>query len=216
MLISFLRPDAPPTSSKTDDELRESIDNREYYLPETVLNAVAELQRRGHEFSDEELQVINEDMQARMEIVAETTPSFGIINDNYKNALVEDPDAYEFYSRRVIKVFTFFFSPFLGAILMAINIWKTKDYNGVMLVLFFGFGISVIEKIIAGGLGLGAGATIFFAFINASLIDALFWNRYIGNTTLYKARAYWVPLIIGLLLSAFVVWSLFQLKGVIK
>lgn len=216
MLISFLRPDAPPTSSKTDEELRESIDNRENYLPETVLNAVAELQRRGHEFSNEELQVISEDMQARMEIVSGTTPAFGIINDNYKDALVEDPDAYEFYSRRVIKVFTFFFSAFFGAILMAINIGKTKDYNGVVLVLVFGMGISVVEQVLAGAIGLGAGATIFFAFINASLIDALFWNKYIGNTTLYKARAYVVPLIIGLLLTAIVVWSMFQLNGIVK
>jgi len=216
MLTSFLRPDAPPPSSYSDEELMERIDNRENYLPATVLNAVAELQRRGHEFSEEELRVINEDMQARMEIVNGNTPAFGIINDNYKDALVEDPDAYEFYSRRVVKVFTFFFSAFFGAILMAINIGKTRDYNGVILVLVFGLGISVVEQTLAAAIGLGAGATIFFAFINASLIDALFWNRYIGNTTLYKARTYLAPLIIGLLLTAIVVWSMFQLNGIVK
>jgi hypothetical protein len=211
MLTSFLRPDAPPPSSYTDEELREHIDNRENYLPETVLNAVAELQRRGHEFSDEELQVINEDMAARMDIAASTSP-LGILNDSYKNALVEDPNAYAFYSRRVIKVFTFFFGAVFGAILMAINIAKTKDTIGVLLVLVFGFGVTVVEIGLASSANLGAAANIFFAIVNASMIDALFWNKYIGNTALYKARQYWIPLVVGLLLAGFVVWSMYQGK----
>ncbi|HJP62385.1 MAG TPA: hypothetical protein VJ844_03040 [Mucilaginibacter sp.] len=212
MLTSFLRPDAPPPSSKTDEELRERIDNRENYLPETVLNAVAELQRRGHEFSEEELQVINEDMQARMEIAGSGNTTLATLNDNYKNALVEDPDAYEFYSRRVVRVFTFFFGAVFGSIMMAINIQKTKNFGGVALVLLFGFGTTFVELILASGANLNASASILFSIINSYLIDLLFWNNYIGNSTLYTARKYWAPLIIGLLLAGFVVWSMFQGK----
>src|SRR5437879_2079490 len=110
MLTSFLQPNAPDAAIKSDTELRYCIDNREKYLPESVLTAVAELQGRGVEFSEEEIRVIEEDMQARTEIAASSKIGYGsLFNDGYKNCLIEDPDAYSFYSKRVIKAFTFFF-----------------------------------------------------------------------------------------------------------
>lgn len=201
MLTSFIRPDAPVIESKSDQELEYIIDNREKYLPETVLEAMAELQKRGVEFSEEEIRVIEEDMQARIEIAENSNAGFGgIFSDNYRNCLVEDPDAYSFYSRRIIKVFTFFFSPIFGAIMMAMNIWKTKDRTGVILVLLFGIAIMVIEDTIATKLNLNSSSAIFFGIINAYLIDILFWNHYIGKSSLYKARSYRTPLIIAIII----------------
>lgn len=210
MLTSFIRPDAEPASYKTSEQLRYIIDNRENYLPESVLAAVDVLQGRGVEFSDEELQVIREDMQARTEIASDSRPSFGLFADNYKNVLVKDPDAYEFYSRRVIKAFTFFFGPVFGSVMMAMNIGKTGDNGGVALVLAFGVGVNIVEGIIAGGAGIGSSITVIFSFVNMALMDALFWNKYIGNTTLYKARKYWVPLAIGVILLGLVIWAIFS------
>lgn len=68
MLTSFRRPDATSLNYKTDAELRYIIDNRENYLPESVLGAMTELKNRGTQFSDEEMRVVEEDMQARMDI----------------------------------------------------------------------------------------------------------------------------------------------------
>jgi hypothetical protein len=52
-------------SSRSNQELIERIDNRQKYMPETVEASLAELQSRGHEFSDEEVKVIREDTQAQ-------------------------------------------------------------------------------------------------------------------------------------------------------
>src|ERR1700757_2761716 len=119
MLTSFRRPDATPLNYKTDTELRYIIDNRENYLPESVLGAMAELKHRGKEFSDEEVRVVEEDMQARMDIAVSAAQSSSFFADSGRDLQVKDPDGYQFYSRRVIKAFTFFFSPVFGAILMA-------------------------------------------------------------------------------------------------
>ena len=203
MLTSFIRPDVSPVNTKSDTDLRECIDNREKYLPESVLAAVAELKTRGIEFSEEEEQFIMEDMQARISIAENSSALYaGIFSGAYKNNLVDDPDAYSFYSRRIIKVFTFFFSALFGSILMAMNIWKTKNTTGVILVLLFGIGITIIENVIAAEQNLNSSANIFFAVINAYLIDMLFWNKYIGKSTLYKARSYQTPLIIAIIFSA--------------
>jgi len=211
MLDSFRRPDAPPLSFKTDAELRYIIDNREKYLPESVLGAVTELQNRGHELSEEEIRVVQEDMKARVEI-ANTGPGYnGVFADNYKDCLVEDPDAYQFYSRRVIKVFTFF-SVFFGSILMAMNIAKTKNQGGVFLVILFGIVVTVVEDVIAFSFQIGAFAFVL-GIINILMMDALFWNRFIGKTTLYKARKYWVPLIIWLVLFGIVIITLIKNGG---
>jgi len=215
MLISFLRPDAPPVASKTDEELRYCIDNRENYLPESVLNAVAELQRRGTEFSEEEIRVIEEDMQARTELATITSP-LGVINDNYENCLVDDPDANEFYSRRVIKAFTFFSSPLFGAILMAMNISKTKNFVGVLSVLAFGLGITVAEVVLIFRLNPPVLAVLLLGFVNAYLIDNLFWDKYIGNSTLYKPRKYWPPLVVAVLLIILRLVLTYYAKSIVK
>ena len=214
MLESYRRLDAPPLNFKTDTELRFIIDNRENYLPESVLGAMAELKKRGTEFSDEEVQVVEEDMQARMEIAERAAQSSTFFADSGSDLQVGDPDAYQFYSRRVIKLFTFFFSPVFGAILMAMNISKTKNNAAIPRVILFGLGAIFAENLIAAFVGLTAFINIAFAFANAYLIDMLFWDKYIGKATLYKARNFWTPLIIGIALSILlVVATLHQLNS---
>lgn len=214
MLTSFLRPDAPNTSGKSDDELRDCIDNRENLLPESVLAAVTELQRRKVDFSEEEIKVIQEDMQARTEIAASSKIGYGsLFNDGYKKCLVEDPDAYAFYSKRAIKGFTFFCGAFFGSILMAINIWKTKNQLGVLLVLLFGIGLTVVEIGIAENAHLGTSSNIFFAFLNTAMIEFLFWNIYIGKNALYRARTYWTPLTIAIILGILFIAAMFYARG---
>jgi len=213
MLTSFRRPDAPPLNYKTDAELRFIIDNRENYLPESVLGAMAELKNRGSQFSDEEVRVVEEDMQARMDIALNAAQSSTFFADSGRDLQVEDPDAYQFYSRRVIKAFTFFFSPVFGAILMAMNMAKAKQNEGISRVILFGIGIILAENIIVAAIGLNASINIIVAFLNAYLIDLLFWDKYIGKATLYKPRSFWVPLIIGMAISALLIVAVLQQAG---
>jgi len=211
MLNSFLRPDASQPASKPDQELHDIINSREKYLPESVEGAVAELQNRGVEFSDEELTVINEDMQARRELSVTRDIGWNFFDSSYQNNIVEDPDAYIFYSRRVIKVFAILLGAFFGSIMLAINIGKTKNTTGVFLVVLFGIFFTSAQVFISESAHLGSSFTIMSSLIGAYCLDYFFWNRYIGGATLYKAKPYWIPLTIGLVIVALLLCSIFFL-----
>ncbi|MGZ3752354.1 MAG: hypothetical protein ACXVB0_06770 [Mucilaginibacter sp.] len=210
MLNSSLRPDAISASYKSDEELQYSIDNREKYLPESVEAALTELQNRGKAFSDEEILVINEDMQARRQLTLTANTSMGMLGGSSKNNMVEDPDAYSFYSRQVIRIFTFFFGALFGSIMMAINVGKTKNQNGVFMVILFGVAFTILQVFIVMAANLkGSSTGIIFGIAASFAIDYLFWDRYIGNETLYRAKPFWIPLIIALVLAAMVIIPMF-------
>lgn len=209
MLTSFIRPDAPNPDFRTDEEFHYIIDNREKYLPESVERAVAELQKRGTVFSEEEIRVINEDMQARRELAAANNVNQGLFSNTYKNNIIDDPDAYSFYSRQVIRVFTILCSTLFGSVMMAINIGKTKNTGGVILVLLFGLIFTTLQIVIINSAHTSGSYAYFFGFVGAIGLDYLFWNRYIGNEALYRARPFWIPLIIALVLLALFIFSLF-------
>jgi uncharacterized membrane protein YdcZ (DUF606 family) len=181
---------------KSDEELHNCINNREKYLPETVEAAIEELQKRGTAFSEEELKVITEDMQARRDHAKSGAKSSGIFNRNDKDFQVEDPEAPLLYSKGVIFGFSILFSVLFGAIMLAINISKTKNRQKTIWVVLFGV-VYVIASVL---LAQNSGSTFSFLLIilGAYLLEALFWNRYIGNSTLYRARPFKIPLIIGL------------------
>src|SRR6185437_6171353 len=97
-------------AAKSDEELYNYIDNREKYLPESVEAAVAELQNRGVEFSDEELNIIAEDMKARRATLSALGNSSGFFFDPERVKQVEDEDAPAFFTKRAIYGFSVFFS----------------------------------------------------------------------------------------------------------
>jgi hypothetical protein len=194
---------------KSVEELHDRVNNREKYLPETVEAAVTELQHRGEEFSEEELKVIAEDMQAGREISKSGNYSFGMYNRYDKNVQVEDPEAPSFYSKRVIFVFSVIFSALFGGILLAINISKTENRNKAILAVLFGLGYTIAAALIAQNFNLNSSFSVVFIFLGAYLLESLFWNRYIGNSTLYKPRQIWIPLVIGIVIMVPVVIAIF-------
>lgn len=212
MLNSSLRPDAPNASSKSDEELQYCIDNSEKYLPESVEAALAELQNRGVAFTEEEIHIINEDIEAHVELAAASNSNIGMFSSSYKNSLVEDPDAYAFYSRRAIKVFTLFCGALFGSILFAINISKTPRKGEAVSVILFGILFTVIEVVISYYARLNTASGIFFGIVAAYSIDYFYWSKAIGNETLYRARSYRIPLAIALAIVALNLFLLFYNK----
>jgi hypothetical protein len=194
---------------KSDEELHSCIDNRDKYLPESVEAAVAELQDRGVVFTDEELKVISEDMQARREIADSGTGIFGIFNTGWNNNMVEDPDAPVFFSKRAIFAFSVLFSVFFGSILLAVNVSKTRNRGSAILVVLYGLGFTMLQGILLRSYTLDPILSLISSIIGAYIMDNLFWSKYIGNSALYKSRPIWVPLIIGI---AIVVSYLLMLK----
>ena len=98
-------------ATKTDDELYTFIENREKYLPETVLASVNELQSRGVEFGQDELDVIEQDMRARAELALDEPGQSLFATNGWKYKLVDDDFAPRYFSQLVV----FLFSVFAGA-----------------------------------------------------------------------------------------------------
>ena len=185
---------------KSDEELHACIDNREKYLPETVEAAVSELQHRGVIFSDEELRVIAEDMQARRDLAKEGTDSFSMFSNGERYNHVDDPEAPAYFSKRVILIFSVLFSVFVASILLAINLSNTAHKDKIGLSVLFGLGFAIAAGLLAPTFHYSPIFTILTGFTGAYLMEVLFWNKYIGNSALYKPRPVWVPLIIVLVI----------------
>lgn len=196
--------------SKSDDELYYCIDHREKYLPETVEAAVAELQNRGIQFSDEELRVIAEDMQARREMAEHGTGIFGVFNSNWDNNQVDDPDAPSFFSKRAIFAFAVLCSVFFGSVMLAMNVNKTNNKDKALWVVLYGLSFTLFQQIIAADYQLNPIFMLVMSIAGAYTMDILFWNKYIGNATLYRARPIWIPLLIGLALVVLLIFSLYS------
>ena len=192
-------------SAKTDEELLDTIENRQLYLPETIEASVAELQYRGHAFTEEELTVINEDIEAHRRNADMTGGRIGFASNTYKNNIVQDPDAPSFYSRRAVYGFTFFLGALFGSIMLAININKTKNPVNALWVILFGIGFTVMQVVIVQSSHANSSLAIIFGILSASILEYFFWNRFIGNSTFYRLKPIWIPLIIGFAIATLVV-----------
>jgi hypothetical protein len=195
-------------SAKSDTELLDTIENRQKYLPETIEASVAELQYRKHAFTDEELNVITEDVEAHRRNAAVSNPGSGFFNKNYKRNIIEDPDAPAFYSRLVIYAFAFLFSTLFGSILLAININKTDKPARMIWVVLFGVAFTAFQILVGETMHSGSSPSVILSFVGAYMLESLFWNRYIGNATFYRTRPIWIPLIIGLILLGLIILSI--------
>lgn len=193
-------------SQQTDEQLHYFIDNREKYLPETVEAAVAELQNRGTVFSAEELQVIEEDMQARRDLAQEGVTNWGLFNNGEKELQIEDPAAPALFSKRAILLFSILFSVGFGSILLAVNVAQTPNKGKAPLVVLFGFIYTIGMALLAQRFHFNSSFTIVTGFAGAYLLDILFWNKYIGSATLYRVRQIWIPLLIGLAIAIPVIY----------
>lgn len=174
-------------------------------MPETIEASLAELQRRGKEFSDEELRYIHEDIQARIANAEAISGSVGVFNSEYKNVIVDDPDAPRMFSTRAIYLFTFLTSPLFGSIMMAMNLSKLGKGNAVAGVVLFGFGFTILGAILAGSMGA---TQILVGLVGAYCLNYLFWRPFIGFGTFYRARPIWGPLIIALILVSIIVLAI--------
>jgi hypothetical protein len=208
LLLSSMDDHFNYTASKlSDPELRENIDNRQDYLPETVEAAITELQSRGVEFTDEELQVFHADIEAHSNNASLPNKSIGLFNKEYQNNLVKDPAAPSLYSRRALYIFTVLLGAMFGAIMLAINAGKVKNRDGILWTLLFGVCFTAIQLIIIDKTASGTSLGIVFGIAAAYCFDYFFWGKFIGNETFYRAKPIWVPLIIAIILVSLLVWA---------
>jgi len=188
---------------KSDTDLQKYLNNCITYTPEAVEYAIAEMKKRGRIFSDEELTCVREKMQMkREEREAEEKEAMQPVDIN----VVDDATAPSYYSQSTIYSFGVF-SVLFAAVLLAININKAGSKKVVWEIIIYGVIVSVFQVWI--------GSIVFFtdvhirkkySFIAAIgaigvfLMLELFWKKYIGKDTKYRAKPIWIPLIIGILI----------------
>jgi hypothetical protein len=185
-------------TNKSDEGLQEYLDNRTKFTPEAVEAAIAEMQKRGRVFADEELANVRQDLQAkRVETEKEDKEIFG---NQWKKNVVTDENAPEYYSERAIYMFSAFFSVIFGSVLLALNCRHTDEKKGVWEVIAFGVVYTGLQLWLLSMIPRNTGLTLVFSMGGALIMNHFFWKKYIGKDTKYRTKPIWKPLIIGLII----------------
>lgn len=196
-------------SGMSDEGLQEYIDKRENFTPQAIEAAIAEMQKRGRTFTDEELENIRQEfLKKKEEALKSVEPSWSSWKYKWQKNVVTDESAPEYYSERAIYMFSIVFSMLFGAILSAINFSRREDNNtGVIEVLGFGICYTSFEvwilSMMHGHSGLGLPLNL-----GGALILQFFWKRHIGPDTKYRAKSIRSPLIISIIISVLVILAL--------
>lgn len=113
--------------------------------------------------------------------------------------IVTDVDSPQFYSPRAIWGFSVFFTVIFGAVLLSSNLTEKKAKGLVMGfgILYTALAIIIMNLLPQPNTGLAIGLNGGGAFI----LTKLFWDKYVGRETKFRAKAIWKPLVISILIT---------------
>lgn len=181
-------------AAKTEGELLEYFTNHQKYVPVAVLAAVAELQKRGHSFTEAELATLESERQAvRQATQAEVAAT---------EAEAETEEAGRvspLYSPNAIMGFSIFFSLLFGAMLLATNIRETNNRKGSWVVIGFSIVYMALEVVLFQ-VYRSSTLTLGLNLIGALILNFYFWPKYIGFERAYEAKPIWRALLISILI----------------
>jgi len=181
-------------TSKSDSELEVYLIDIKKYNSTTIKLALAELQKRGKEFTTLQLEYIESVLKTKVQ--EEWMP--GSTKSRYTRNVVTDTEAPAFYSQTAIMVFSILFSVIFGAAMMSINI---KNKTGKWIVIGVGIFFLVCIMVLSNFIKLSSLIVMGINAIGGSLLTEYFWKKYIGQNTLYRAKPIWIPLIISLTIT---------------
>ncbi|MES2279036.1 MAG: hypothetical protein V4592_23590 [Bacteroidota bacterium] len=195
-------------SKKSDFLLELCVKNPENYSTESVEEAIAELQRRGRVFTEQELAIMRQPLPPEDNIYT----GVPVIHRGWKTRrskynIVQDLDAPLLYSQGAIFSFTALCGSIFGAVLLAANIKSLGHKKQSAWIIVFGIVYIIIQISILRNIEMGFISTYSFNLGSALIFD-FFWHRYIGYNTLYRAKPIWKPLIIAIIIHALLFLSL--------
>jgi hypothetical protein len=139
----------------------------------------------------------------------EEIESWDIFSIKWKQNIVKDNSAPLLYSRQVINIFSILFSLLFGGILLAINLKTVNNKKGILPVILFSLAYSLLTIFIISLIpGHNSSLTLIFNLLGAIVLYNYFWVKYIGARFKYRTKSFWIPLIIGVLLSGLIIWSI--------
>ncbi len=123
-------------------------------------------------------------------------------NARPQNEIPHDPgNLPQFYSKRLILVFSGLFSVLFGAVLLISNLRCIKERKGIMQVLVFII-IYVIGIIFTmQSAKTSTNFSLPLNILGGLILNEYFWNRYIGKETEYEKKDWIKPALISLGIS---------------
>lgn len=183
-------------SEKSDEKLEEIIANGSKYEPALLHALINELSSRNMLTSERE-HLIHEALKEKEKAAAENV-SFS--RNRQAHLFTDDESAPMLYSKKTIGAFSILFSVIAGLVLMSINI-KKNNYRGLTTVILVSIVYFITGVIILSYLPRNTFFTLIFNAGGAGILTEYFWPKYIGNNTLFRKRAIWIPLIIALVIT---------------
>jgi hypothetical protein len=193
-------------SSKTDKELHDYLNNRIKYVPEAIEAAIEELKRRGKVFSAEEVIGLNNDIQQkRIQENKLQDETFGN-KSHWQVGVVKDTNAPLYYSKRVIYIFSIAFGVLFGSVLLTLNINKANSKGKGLVVIAYGLMFTILQVWILSGGARNSTLTLLTNGAGGYLLYTFFWKKYLGENIRYRARPFFIPLLIGLVIIGLLIW----------
>lgn len=165
-------------SSKTEEELKSLILDRDHYGADERQDAIEELERREEELKS---------------------------SDSDTTANTEDDNLPKLYSKVAIMLFAIIFSPVFGSTLLGINLRRLGKIERSAFVMAFGAIFSVAEIALIIYVEVTAMMALVFNFAGAFLLTEIFWNKYIGKDFQYKKQNTIIAALISIIATTAIV-----------
>ena len=184
-------------ANKSDEGLMTYFDKIDIYTEEAVVAAMRELQKRGKQFSEQDLENVKSKLEEKKKakIITDKKPT----TNSWTKNVVTDENAPAYYSHRAIWAFSTLFTVIFGAVLLSSNL-KDKG-NARWAVLGFGVGYTALAIFLLSFLPSTTGFTIAVNGIGAWIMTQFFWNKYLGEDTKYRTKPIWKPLVISVIIT---------------
>lgn len=184
--------------SKSDNELKRIINDKETYLEQARIAAIEILKKRQGltETLKNAENEIKENQIDRTKQEIKSQPPF-----KKATYITDDPSAPKLYTKKLIYIFSVIFSPLFGSILMMRNFKETGHNIAKFQVLAFGI---LYTSVIAWGLlSLETKYNLSFGFniIGAGILSEFFWNKKLGKEIKHRKRSWIIPTIIGVIIT---------------
>ena len=192
------------------NQLKDIVINRNLYGGKTILAARKELEHRGIVLSESELK---QKEKVKKEIIENAKKNSSGLKDYYRSFsdnIVTDKSAPQLYTRKTILIFSSLFFLLFGAITLSMNLYKLKKYKYIWLVLFYSIMFTGILIYLKGELNMKF-STFGSNLLGYAPIEFIVWKKLIGNTK-YRKRDSTFPFIIGIILTALMIWATLQYR----
>lgn len=117
----------------------------------------------------------------------------------------------QIYSKRSIFGFSIFFSTLFGGVMLYKSLIDARKKSGAYIVLGFSVVLTVIQVVVGMMLDNPKSSYAYlWGFVGGYILAYYFFPKYFPNEEQYHKKSIWIPLIIGILISAVFIALLFM------